>query len=939
MATYLQNVTDYIPQIQPFKPDYGFLANVLQQRQSNYDSNYNKLSSVYTSLYNSPMSRESDIARKDAFFKTIDQDIKKISGMDLSLQQNMDTASKVFEPFYNDKNLIDDMVKTKKIHNNIAKHNALKSCVDPTKCDGQSWDIGLAEQMYKLEEYKKTSDADALTFQIPDYTAKYNWQKEAIELAGKEGFNVTQSRTDGRYIVTDTNGILVKGGLYSLYKEVYGNDPRVDANYKTEAYVQRKRAVEDGIEKYGSEEASQRAYLNDMIANSGKRVQKMQDQFDGISEEIREKINHHNQQAKNEGNLPDDDDSLAAIIKRKADIANAKKHLEITANSINNNSDSTELNTLIFRGDAAAAFELEERDLLSMAQTMSLKGMNRKIETDDYGVQAQTFKNQRDMAAINYGYDKQKGIDKFNLDLQLEMYKAGDITEGTDEPIHVENYGPGKTFSDSDNKTEKTTHNLALVNQLKETANDNNENFIVDAFNTIYQAATKKVGASATAAHILDDNFGKNWRTLKERDQILNYVKKSGKSSTLLFNSLTAALDPKKNSGEVSWAKNFMDHKSEAISDIKLKNLAAAVAHNKISESNKKIIGKHEIKDGKIVNTGMIAEGINNPIFYDSDLILDSRGFLRNEAQFKVEYNKVHQGRGNADKAYKIINDKYLERHDATPGILLDAAAGITGGGNSSAKAIQWNSVTPRKPSQGLKQTKALLNDLFNPNNIGSVKAVLGDGSKENIDDLVSTPGAMTFINYVRHDLYNTDKTGIHPNITVLEAPIIGNDINKSGVTITINNPAEYLDKFYGSEKQPGIMDASGIKRNQLEQITLYYPNKDVNTSTTRSLRLDPLETVVKTEGYAYDSWTTKGGYIELRYDQSSGMVHPSGYMILPDDTGRYKEIQKSFNPFPISQLKSMDIAYKKILKGQHDENTLNNDPRIKKHTKESLSK
>ena len=52
MATYIQGLTDYIPQIQPFKPDYNFLSNVLQTRQGKYDANYNQLSSVYTSLFN-----------------------------------------------------------------------------------------------------------------------------------------------------------------------------------------------------------------------------------------------------------------------------------------------------------------------------------------------------------------------------------------------------------------------------------------------------------------------------------------------------------------------------------------------------------------------------------------------------------------------------------------------------------------------------------------------------------------------------------------------------------------------------------------------------------------------------------------------------------------------------------------------------------------------
>jgi len=97
MATYLQGVTDYIPQIQPFRPDYNFLGNVLQTRQTKYDASKKQISELYGSLLNGPLSKETNIKRRDEFFKVIDNDIKRISGLDLSLQQNVDQAQNVFK--------------------------------------------------------------------------------------------------------------------------------------------------------------------------------------------------------------------------------------------------------------------------------------------------------------------------------------------------------------------------------------------------------------------------------------------------------------------------------------------------------------------------------------------------------------------------------------------------------------------------------------------------------------------------------------------------------------------------------------------------------------------------------------------------------------------------------------------------------------------------
>ena len=47
MATYLQGVTDYIPQFQPFQPDLNFYSNIMQTKQSQYDTNFNNINNLY----------------------------------------------------------------------------------------------------------------------------------------------------------------------------------------------------------------------------------------------------------------------------------------------------------------------------------------------------------------------------------------------------------------------------------------------------------------------------------------------------------------------------------------------------------------------------------------------------------------------------------------------------------------------------------------------------------------------------------------------------------------------------------------------------------------------------------------------------------------------------------------------------------------------------
>jgi len=119
MATYIPGVADYIPQLQPFQPDYNFLGNMLQTKQSQYDSNYKQLSQTYGTLLNSDMMREDNIQKRNEFFKMIDSDIKRISGLDLSLQQNTDSANKVFDSFFQNKDMVKDMTFTKEYNKQL----------------------------------------------------------------------------------------------------------------------------------------------------------------------------------------------------------------------------------------------------------------------------------------------------------------------------------------------------------------------------------------------------------------------------------------------------------------------------------------------------------------------------------------------------------------------------------------------------------------------------------------------------------------------------------------------------------------------------------------------------------------------------------------------------------------------------------------------------
>ena len=139
MATYIKGVTDYIPVLEPFKPDYKFLSDVLSVRQDRYDTNFKSLNNLYSKVVYAPLTREDNKQRREQYSNKISNGLKQVSGLDLSLQQNVDVAKGVFKPFFEDKALIKDMAFTKSYQTQMGTANRLRT--DSTS--DKYWDIKL----------------------------------------------------------------------------------------------------------------------------------------------------------------------------------------------------------------------------------------------------------------------------------------------------------------------------------------------------------------------------------------------------------------------------------------------------------------------------------------------------------------------------------------------------------------------------------------------------------------------------------------------------------------------------------------------------------------------------------------------------------------------------------------------------------------------------
>ena len=266
MASYINGITTYIPQIQPSDVNLQIESQYANMRQSKHDAARQQISNLYGSLLNSPLSREDNNIARDNFFKTIEGDIKRISGMDLSLQQNVTQAQSVFNQLLDDKYILKDMAWTKNFQNQVQISDYLKNvCTDSAECDGQWWDGGDRLLQYQMEDFQNATADDSLRMSDAHYIAKQDVTRMALDFAKQYDVDMTLEQGDGKYIFTQKNGQLAAPVYSAMLNGMIAQNPKVMEYYNAKARVQRLDYMHQHAEEFGSMEAAEQDYINKML--------------------------------------------------------------------------------------------------------------------------------------------------------------------------------------------------------------------------------------------------------------------------------------------------------------------------------------------------------------------------------------------------------------------------------------------------------------------------------------------------------------------------------------------------------------------------------------------------------------------------------------------------------------------------------------------------
>jgi galactitol-specific phosphotransferase system IIB component len=190
-----------------YTPDFSFLKYVLDKKNQNYEQGMSKSISAYSDVLNAPLTKDVNKTSRDAYIKSAQEQIQKIAGTDLSLQQNVNSAVNVFSPFWDDKDVVSDYNFTRQQTSQLQAQYAMQNSKDKEVQD-QFSTVPIALMQNRIEKVKNAKKGDLSVYDQPVVrsTPFYNITKEAKEFIKENDYKVTSTVTRNGRVETYVNG-------------------------------------------------------------------------------------------------------------------------------------------------------------------------------------------------------------------------------------------------------------------------------------------------------------------------------------------------------------------------------------------------------------------------------------------------------------------------------------------------------------------------------------------------------------------------------------------------------------------------------------------------------------------------------------------------------------------------------------------------------------
>ena len=288
MATYIKGEKNFYPDIKPFTPDYKFLSATLDARQAKYNAGWKAQNDLYNKVVYSPLTNPNSLEYQRQYAEKLGPSLEKISGMDLSLEQNVQTAKSAFAPFFEDDEVVYDMVWTGAYNDAIKKYQELASSNNQETRELANSEVSLRKLEIDRRKFMEAGRGELQSQPLPelilDADLVQNAQKYLSALdpgltislpipnmkdTGKvDGQGNPILMEDKNFIITQKNGSLVEGPAYEQIMSALIDDPRVQKFYNAKSYVQAYDFAETMVNKgvFATEQEGLNAWASEQIS-------------------------------------------------------------------------------------------------------------------------------------------------------------------------------------------------------------------------------------------------------------------------------------------------------------------------------------------------------------------------------------------------------------------------------------------------------------------------------------------------------------------------------------------------------------------------------------------------------------------------------------------------------------------------------------------------
>ena len=471
MSTYVPGVETYLPDIKPFTPDSKFLSSALQTRQDKYNRNWSTANSLYNKIVYAPLSREDNLDKRNQYIEQIQPALEKISGMDLSIAQNINSAKSVFAPFYEDELLVKDMMYTTNYQNQMGYANRLFESIDK---DQQSkwWETGVKDLQYKMQDFQNASGNAALNMGLPRYVEDVNLYQAAEKYLSeldpplKIELPINLNSNDD-YIITQQNGDLVTGQALEAIKNRFINDPMIQRAYYTEAFVKGRNFADQGVKsgEFSSVKEGQEIWAQQTIDIITKQNDFYKDKATKALRRESQVVDNWEVYRQNNGIIPGSQDEK--VMKEQYDSYEATKS---SLESLRNIKDVSKTPVKDLNGTLQKAYQLILMNGIGSDLTKAAKDFSMRDYSVDYKVNTikrdkLKFKRQQDLIYLKNSLDRKLAEDKGEL-VDTEYLKFVNETQ-------VQLGGPTGILGsvDKDNKVIQRDKYVENLQVYKETEN------------------------------------------------------------------------------------------------------------------------------------------------------------------------------------------------------------------------------------------------------------------------------------------------------------------------------------------------------------------------------------------------------------------------------------------------------------------------------------